>query len=246
MNRRRLALLAALLLVPLALAAPVGAAFVGNRPLQARALDGLGAIVPDGYTSVGLLDVGGGRYALVDAGNDPEGAAIRAALAERGAGPEAVDAIFFTHGHPDHTAACALFPNARVYAMRAEQPTLEGQRAYLGPLPRLFGPKPAPCAVTGWVEDGAEVRVGERSVQGFLTPGHTTGSAAWLVDGVLFVGDSLSAKTEGLHGAPWVFTDDTDQNLRSMRALAQRVSGLVRLVVPSHTGTANAEELAAL
>ncbi|HSQ65771.1 MAG TPA: MBL fold metallo-hydrolase, partial [Polyangiaceae bacterium] len=64
-------------------------------------------IVKDGFVSVGVIDVGGGKIALVDAGNDPEGKVILAELSRRGASPDSVSAIFLTHGNRDHTGGCA-------------------------------------------------------------------------------------------------------------------------------------------
>ena len=71
--------------------------------------------------SVFLLNAGPGKSrAFVDAGNDKSGKAILAALARHGLTPASVAAIFLTHGHGDHTAACKLFPDAQVFAMANE------------------------------------------------------------------------------------------------------------------------------
>src|SRR5580700_3633419 len=77
-------------------------------------------IIKDGFVDFGVVDVGEGHVALIDAGYDPTGAALLAELARRGVGPDAVTAIFFTHGHRDHIAGASLCPNATLYALDAE------------------------------------------------------------------------------------------------------------------------------
>src|SRR5258708_9829558 len=52
--------------------------------------------------------------------SDPKGAALLTELARRKIGPDAVIAIFFTHGHRDHTAGASLCPNAALYALDAD------------------------------------------------------------------------------------------------------------------------------
>jgi glyoxylase-like metal-dependent hydrolase (beta-lactamase superfamily II) len=230
-------LLVALSLLTL-LAAPFVVAFAGIAPLVDEEIPELGRVVKDGYVGLALLDAGDGSVVLVDAGNDRDGEALTAALAARGRTLGDVAAVFLTHGHRDHVAALPLLPNSRVYAMAAESPQLAGEAPYAGPLPRLFG-APSPVRVTDLVEDGATVRVGRLTLEGFLVPGHTPGSACWLVDGVLFVGDNATIETSGaVRPAPWVFSDDTAENATSLRALARRLAGReVRRVVPSHSGS---------
>lgn len=174
----------------------------------------------------------------MDAGNDPAGGAVLAALAAHGAGPDAVSAIFLTHGHPDHVAACGQFPRATVYAMAEEVPFATGARAYTGPIPSVLGSTPAPCAVSP-LRDGQVVAVGALDVEAFLVPGHTAGSAAYLVGDAMFLGDSLRVRAgDVLSGAPWVFSDDVDRNVAELGALARRTQGRdVRWVLNAHTGS---------
>src|SRR5580700_136848 len=60
-------------------------------------------VIKDGYVAItpvdfGVVDVGKGHIVLIDAGYDPKGAALLGELARRKVGPDAVTAIFFTHG----------------------------------------------------------------------------------------------------------------------------------------------------
>src|SRR5580704_9107947 len=91
-------------------------------------------IIKDSFVDFGVVDVGEGQVVLIDAGNDPKGAALLAELARRKLGPDAVTAIFFTHGHPDHTAGASLLPNATLYALDADVALAEGREASHGPL----------------------------------------------------------------------------------------------------------------
>ncbi len=62
-------------------------------------------------------------------------------------------------------------------------------------------------------------------------PGHTAGSAAYLADGVLFLGDSASARKDGaLVPAVGLFSDDAAQNHAALKALGARLqSGGLRV-----------------
>ena len=205
-------------------------------------------IVKDGFVSLGVIDVGGGKVALVDAGDDPEGKAILAELSRRGARADSVSAIFLTHGHRDHTAACARFPAAAIYALGPDVGLVEGREGPHGPLTRLAPVKPTGIHVTRALEDGEKLQVGDKEVRVFAVPGHTAGSAAYLVAGVLFLGDSAGMKSDGkLAGAPWLFSDDRAQNHASIAALAKRLApereGIVA-IAPAHTATGTFDALA--
>ncbi len=230
--------LAVLIAIPLI---ALGATFAGVSDIEdGRELAGSVRIVKDGYVLASVLDIGGGKVALVDAGNDKEGKSLLAELKRRGAGPEAVEAILLTHGHADHTSGCHLFPNAKVYALAAEVPVVEGTAAAKGPLPRMLGAKPTGIKVERGLSDGETLTLGSKSVRVFAVPGHTGGSAAFLVDGVLFLGDSATGGKDGkLMGAPWLFSDDQKQNIASMRGLGEKLKAegaAVKFLVSAHSG----------
>jgi glyoxylase-like metal-dependent hydrolase (beta-lactamase superfamily II) len=198
-------------------------------------------LVKDGFVVVGVVDLGDGKVALVDAGGDPDGRAILAELARRKLGPEAVTAVLITHGHGDHIAACHLFPGAQLLALEGDVALVEGRAAAQSPVGKMAGVKATGLKVSRSLTDHEELKLGQRTVRVYAVPGHTAGSAAYLIDGVLFVGDSLSVSKGGaLEPAPYVFSDDTAQNRASLRALVEalRTDGVeVKTIVPGHSGT---------
>jgi glyoxylase-like metal-dependent hydrolase (beta-lactamase superfamily II) len=164
--------------------------------------------VKDGFVNAFILDAGNGEVALVDAGNDRFGKALLGALERRHLTPASVAAIFLTHGHPDHTAGCKLFPHADVYAMEADIPMI-GEAA----------------KVTRPLKDGDVVAVADLRVEAFSVPGHTSGSAVYLARGVLFFGDSAGASKSGaLMKAVRFSSKDSSQNVASLKALAARLA----------------------
>jgi glyoxylase-like metal-dependent hydrolase (beta-lactamase superfamily II) len=179
--------------------------------------------VKDGFVSVFILNAGPGKVALVDAGKDSSGAAVRAALARRGLSPASVAAVFLTHGHGDHTAGCHLFPDAQVFAFQEDA--------------RLVGDA---CRVTHFLKEGEPTTVGDLQVEAFAVPGHTDGSAVYLARHVLFFGDSAGASNEGrIMKAVRIFSHSSDQNVASLKTLAARLTGRaaeIKALAFAHTG----------
>lgn len=218
----------------------LGATFMGRRELADGRSVGNARLVVDGYATVAIVPTAEREVLLVDAGQNADGGAILGELQRRGLGPDAVAAILITHGHQDHTAALRHFPNARVMAIAAEVPVIEGREGTHGPVTRLMGAGPAGASVARRLADGERFMVGAVRVQAFAMPGHTAGSAAYLVDDVLFVGDSADVSSAGaIQGAPWLFSDSQPQNRASIVRLARHLASSgdpVRAIVPAHSG----------
>lgn len=197
--------------------------FDGVAALEDGRRIGPAVTVVDGYVACFILDAGDGTVALIDACADPEGVALLAALDREGREPSDVVAVLLTHGHADHRGGLPWFESARVYAHEDELPLLRGEVAALGPIPQLNG-RMAPVSVSDVVHDGEELPIGELRVRVFALPGHTAGSVAYLVDDTLFLGDNAHGMETGeMEPAPWVFSDDVDTNVASLRALPARL-----------------------
>jgi len=242
MKRVLLILLGVVLLLVGGLAALVVPQFSGGKPsVDGAELPGGARLVKDGFVNAYLLPAGEKDFALVDCGADKDGKAIDAELARRGLGAEAVKAIFVTHGHGDHIGGCRLFPQAQVFVFPGDQGLVEGVEAAKGFVPTMAGPaKELATKVTRTLQDGETVTVGTLQVRAFSLPGHTAGSGAYLAGGVLYLGDSLAAKADGsVRIAPWFFSDDADQNVASVKALAARLQkepGAVTALAFAHSG----------
>lgn len=102
-------------------------------------------------------------------------------------------AIFLTHGHPDHTGGCPRLQEATRAAVWAHPP--EG--------------------ITGAqsLSDGSEIAVGSLQVKVLHTPGHTPGSACYLVEDKFITGDTVFLAGAG----NCLFGGNVDDLYRSFR-----------------------------
>jgi glyoxylase-like metal-dependent hydrolase (beta-lactamase superfamily II) len=196
-------------------------------------------IVKDGVVSAAVIPVDNGKVVLLDAGYDKAGKAILAELSRRQLTPEAVTAILLTHSHPDHVAAIDLFRKAEVMALEPELPLLKGRALWRGPLMRLF-PRLSGVKVTHVLHDGETVTLGQVSVQVFAIPGHTPGSAAYLVNGVLFLGDAADISNDGkIQDPPWITSDNRVEDRAALVRLDQRLveaGADVKVIACFHSG----------
>ena len=82
--------------------------------------------------------------------------------------------------------------------------------------------------------------VGSTPIRVYAVPGHTAGSAAYLVNGVLLIGDAAEVKSDGsLQGAPWIFTDSQPEDRASLVRLEKQLvadGAEVKAIVPAHSG----------
>jgi len=236
--KRTLLVLSLLLGLPLAYG---GLSLARNAPMEERAelANGAAVVVKDGFVAVSFLDLGDGHVALIDGGGTKEGKPLLAELERRKLGPEDVSAILITHGHGDHLAACRLFPKAEILALAGDVGLVEGREAAKSLVGKMQGAKATGLKVTRTIEPG-EVTLGKKKVRVFAIPGHTSGSAAYLFEGVLFLGDSAGALRSGEFAeTPGFFSDDAAAIRPSLKKMLDeiRVNGLpVEWVVPSHAG----------
>jgi len=198
--------------------------------------------VQAGFSSAYVLDAGNGQFVLIDAGADAKGAALLQDLQARHASPDNVVAVLLTHAHTDHIAALSLFPKATIYAMKREVPFAAGQEAFNGPVFKIFGGKnTSPFTVTRPLDDGETFMAGNLQVTAYAVPGHTEGSAAYLVGGVLFAGDELQIKSnQQIIGPSVVFSTDRAQGEASLKHLAQELqphAAELKFIATGHTGT---------
>ena len=158
---------------------------------------------------------------LIDAGADRKAAALRRELGRRGRPAEEVAAVLLTHGHADHAAGAAAFPEAEVFLLPEDAGLLNGERASPRAALRLLGRLLPRAAVPASLRElrAPEVTAGGETFRVLPVPGHTAGSAAFLWRGILFAGDVLSAAGERLSFGPRFFSEDPARNRASAAAL---------------------------
>lgn len=212
-----LVLVAGLVLVVLGVMYTV---FGGNKPVEHGATYARTTVVEDvAYVSMYLVDAGGGKFVLIDGGVDQKYEVMSAVLAERGATAEDIIAVVLTHAHGDHIGAAYGLGDRPLYAHEDEVALVQGEA-----VPSIGGPNDAGLKVTNTFKHGDVLEIGEARLEVFHTPGHTAGNSAFLIDGVLLLGDTAQVTTDDqLTDPPSFFSDDPAQAIESIRALAKQI-----------------------
>jgi glyoxylase-like metal-dependent hydrolase (beta-lactamase superfamily II) len=179
---------------------------------------------------------------MVDLGWWSAGDRIRSELAGLGADTSDVIAVFLSHAHRDHIAGWPSVRHAIFYMAEAEVPYFFGEKEYKGWIPRLadrviepLNPVRGEVTVVTFSADTAIV-VGRDTIHVFLVPGHTAGSTAYLVRGVLFAGDALShTPVFGFRHSLPGYSDDVAQAELSLHSLVERLHAHhVRYICTAH------------
>ena len=182
------------------------------------------------HSMIYVARVDGGVIA-VDLGWFGAGRALEEALDRIDAGADDVIAVFLTHSHRDHIAAWPRVRGATFHMAAAEVARFTGEAEHEGWVPKMAGavldarlPEPDEVDIEGFNGDTSFV-FGTDTVFAFALPGHTSGSAAYLVRGVLFLGDAVSRSPfAGYVTAKRPYSDDPARSRRELAALFERLS----------------------
>ncbi len=188
---------------------------------------------------------------VVDLGWFDAPAALRRGLARIGARPEDVSAVLLTHSHRDHIGGWREVADARFFVADPELELLHGRREHGGWLARLGDrvwspdlPEAGELRVRAFSSDTV-LTFGTDTVYAFPVPGHTAGSAAYLVGGILFLGDGLSHSNlfGGFRPPVRRYSEDAGLARESLMAVLQRAQRLgVSTVCTAHANCAPFDE----
>lgn len=244
MNLKKILLTAAgiIIIIAVLIFSAIILPFIGIKKVHTGEVFAGGRIinVVDGMVQIFIIDGGNGEIGLIDAGNSPDGKPVIDALNTKGYKPSDVKAVFLTHGHPDHIAAVKLFPQAEICTLKEEVEIAEGKKNNPSPIGRILNPEPTGLKVTRILKDGEKIKFGTLAVEVFSIPGHTEGGAAYLINGVLFLGDAALSSSDGkIKHAVWIFSSDVNEQNRSLKSLAERLTPRkndIKTIVFAHSG----------
>jgi glyoxylase-like metal-dependent hydrolase (beta-lactamase superfamily II) len=168
--------------------------------------------------------------------------ALEEGLETMGANRDDVVAVFLTHAHRDHVRGWPTLRNAPFHMAEAEVELFHGEVHPGGWIPRWAErivrtdlPERGEVEVRAFAGDTA-FTFGPDTVRAFHVPGHTPGSAAYLLNGTLFAGDAISSPpTADVQPALAGFSDDTSKARQSLHLLRARLEPHpLRLVCTAH------------
>lgn len=212
----------------LSLALGVSTACNPSTDIQDGQALGPAITIAEGFVSASMIPLPSGKVAFIDANNDTSGESLLAALNQGGYAPGDVSDIFITHGHGDHLGGISAFPEAEIHGFTADNYLIEEEG-------------PEGVEITTALNDGDLISLGQGlEMEVFHIPGHTPGSAAYLLGGVLFMGDAATAKKDGtIAPPPRFFSEDPDQAEAAIRNLANELAqrgGEIQWLAFSHSG----------
>ena len=143
--------------------------------------------------------------------------------------PEEITHVFLTHSDVDHVGGVSLFKNAQIYLSVDEEQMITGKKS------RFPFMKNKPIKEYQLLKDGEEVIIGETTIKGITTPGHTPGSMSYLVnEEILFTGDTVSIKGGKIVSFYRMINMDTKTQKESIKKLAEITT--LKMVCPAHSG----------
>lgn len=172
----------------------------------------------------------GDEWIVIDAGSDAK--AVKQEMERMSIDGHKVKGVFLTHTDYDHVASIPLFPNAVVYMCKQEKQMIDGsinrQLMKKNKLPKLSASN-----TIAWMADNETVDVGEHKVRVIWAPGHTKGSAMYVVDEkYLFSGDAFRVAKGELTLHPYTMDKvQADKTIQSVKGQLEKYT-----VFTSHYG----------
>ena len=110
--------------------------------------------------------------------------------------------ILLTHRHFDHVGGAADIKEycaAKTVIHTVDERGLYDTEFSMG---NMFGIKHKPTSADILVDDGQRLNLGDLNVKVLHTPGHTAGSVCFIIDRIIFTGDTLFCGTIGRYDFP--------------------------------------------
>ena len=128
-------------------------------------------------------------WIVIDAGSDAK--LVKQEMGQLSIDGYSVKCVFLTHTDYDHVASISLFPNATIYMSEQEQQMIDGStnRQFFkkNSLPKL-----SDSNKIQYLQDNEVIEIHKHKVCIIKAPGHTKGSAMYLLDEkYLFTGDAF-------------------------------------------------------
>lgn len=128
-------------------------------------------------------------------------------------------AILLTHCHFDHIAAVPELKkafDADVYISSADAAGLSDP--YINVSEYLTG-NPFACTADKLFNDGDVLTFGQESITVLMTPGHTVGSASFIMGDIIFSGDTLFKMNIGRYDLPTASAAELLKSLKKLKNL---------------------------
>lgn len=183
------------------------------------------------FSSMYLLKSDSG-YIAFDAGFDEN--IIRRGLRYNNLKPEDIRYLFLTHTDVDHQRAVHLFKNAKIYIPGKEVGMIKDHIPRFASFPYYVNE----IKIDDYniIKEGTVLNAGDRVIKCISLPGHTLGSAGYIVDGAyLFSGDAFRIKN-GRISIPFkkFFTMNIDLEKKTLRLTAELKN--IKYIFTSHSG----------
>ena len=178
-----------------------------------------------------------GGVILFDTGMNP--GVAKKSLAKAGINPDEVTHIFLTHTDYDHAGGLAAFKNAEIFITGEEEQMINGQTARRGLVHN------GRVGKYTTLENGKKISAGGAEIECFLTPGHTPGSASYLVDNCFYIsGDLLRVARGSNRVTPFMRLMNKDHAL-DIKSVAEAKPAIknAEYLLTAHTGWRKVSEL---
>jgi len=176
----------------------------------------------------------GDEYIAIDAGGNKKEA--QRELKKLQIPSEKVTVVLLTHTDFDHIAALGLFGNAAIYISKEEVQMIDGT------VSRMLFVKSKLNYSYKTLEDNEERNFGKIKVKTILMPGHTKGSASFLIDDkYLFSGDNFSLK----NGRIELFNSFFNMNDNIQKESIKRLDEIkdIEYIFTAHYGSIGEEQI---
>jgi glyoxylase-like metal-dependent hydrolase (beta-lactamase superfamily II) len=207
-------------------------------PLETReVISGILALA-NGHVNSYLIKYDGG-YIAIDAGIKPGN--MSRELNKLRIAPVDISHVLLTHTDMDHAGGLSVFPDAAVYLPKKEEQMINGRTARTFGRMNILRIKNKLKTNYKTLEDGEFIRIGDKTIQCVLTPGHTPGSMSYIVDRkYLFSGDTIRLIKGKAQGFVPFFTMDAAVNAKSIKRLAAYPE--IAYIFTAHHGITNTPE----